>query len=91
MAVAEESGFGTDIEPIRSSRLILLFGAITAAQRGPAEAARIWVVDVEGGQGGTLRTPTGQTGVIDTGFPGARDLDRIMAAIADAGSNRSTT
>jgi hypothetical protein len=30
-------------------------------------------------------SPTGQTAMIDTGFPGARDLERIMAAIGDAG------
>jgi len=30
-------------------------------------------------------TPTGQTAIVDTGFPGERDLDRILAAIADGG------
>ena len=45
----------------------------------------IWVVDVEGGKAALYVSPTGQTALIDTGFPGARDLDRIMAAIADAG------
>ena len=65
--------------------LILLFGAIATAQRGATKPLEIWVVDVEGGKAALYVTPTGQTAIIDTGFPGARDLDRIMAAIADAG------
>ena len=65
--------------------LILLFGAIATAQRGATRPLEIWVVDVEGGKAALYVTPTGQTAIIDTGFPGARDLDRIMAAVADAG------
>ena len=58
---------------------------LLAAQRGTTKPLEIWVVDVEGGKAALYVTPTGQTAIIDTGFPGARDLDRIMAAIADAG------
>ena len=65
--------------------LILLFGAMATAQRGTTRPLEIWVVDVEGGKAALYVTPTGQTAIIDTGFPGARDLDRIMAAVADAG------
>lgn len=69
--------------------LVLLIVCITAsfitAQRGTAKPLEIWVVDVEGGKAALYVSPTGQTAMIDTGFPGARDLDRIMAAIADAG------
>ena len=65
--------------------LILLFGAIASAQRTATRPLEIWVVDVEGGKAALYVTPTGQTAIIDTGFPGARDLDRIMAAVADAG------
>jgi beta-lactamase superfamily II metal-dependent hydrolase len=59
--------------------------ALLAAQAKPAKPLEIWVVDVEGGKAALYVSPTGQTAIIDTGFPGARDLDRIMAAIADAG------
>ena len=59
--------------------------ALVAAQARSSKALDIWVVDVEGGKAALYVTPTGQTALIDTGFPGARDLDRIMAAIADAG------
>src|SRR5918994_3521072 len=65
--------------------ILFLFGAMAAAQRGTVRPLEIWVVDVEGGKAALYVTPTGQTAIIDTGFPGARDLDRIMAAIADAG------
>jgi competence protein ComEC len=55
------------------------------AQTKTAKPLEIWVVDVEGGKAALYVSPTGQTAMIDTGFPGARDLDRIMAAINDAG------
>src|SRR5215218_9108109 len=56
-----------------------------AAQSKPTQPLQVWVVDVEGGKAALYVTPTGQTALVDTGFPGARDLDRIMAAIVDAG------
>ena len=59
--------------------------ALVAAQARSPKALDIWVVDVEGGKAALYVTPTGQTALIDTGFPGARDLDRFMAAIADCG------
>jgi competence protein ComEC len=60
-------------------------GILAAAQTKATKPLEIWVVDVEGGKAALYVTPTGQTAIIDTGFPGARDLDRILAAIADAG------
>jgi beta-lactamase superfamily II metal-dependent hydrolase len=65
--------------------LLCVAGVFVSAQRGPAKPLEIWVVDVEGGKAALYVTPTGQTAIIDTGFPGARDLDRLLAAIADAG------
>jgi competence protein ComEC len=70
--------------------LPLVVGAGLLAPRGAAQdknskSLEIWVVDVEGGKAALYVSPTGQTALIDTGFPGARDHDRIMAAIADAG------
>ena len=71
-------------------RLAVLLSAVALAatlnaQGQKAKPLEIWVVDVEGGKAALFVSPTGQTAMIDTGFPGARDLDRIMAAIADAG------
>jgi competence protein ComEC len=81
---------GTERLEIRMRRvavalLICFAGVFVSAQRGPARPLEIWVVDVEGGKAALYVTPTGQTAIIDTGFPGERDLDRILAAIADAG------
>src|SRR5262245_62706882 len=65
--------------------IVAIAVALTNAQTKTAKPLEIWVVDVEGGKAALYVTPTGQTAIIDTGFPGARDLDRIMAAITDAG------
>ena len=65
--------------------IVLAATVFLAAQGKTVKPLEIWVVDVEGGKAALYVTPTGQTAIIDTGFPGARDLDRIMAAIADAG------
>src|SRR4051812_14010470 len=64
---------------------LVLGGAWPSAQTKSTKPLEIWVVDVEGGKAALYVTPTGQTALVDTGFPGARDLDRIMAAITDAG------
>ena len=70
---------------VAAALLICFAGVFISAQGEPATPLEIWVVDVEGGKAALFVTPTGQTAIIDTGFPGARDLDRILAAIADAG------
>ena len=64
---------------------VAILTALITAQSKTVKPLEIWVVDVEGGKAALYVSPTGQTAMIDTGFPGARDLDRIMAAIADAG------
>ncbi|HYU79070.1 MAG TPA: MBL fold metallo-hydrolase [Vicinamibacterales bacterium] len=46
------------------------------------------MVDVEGGNATLFVTPSGESVLIDTGNPGARDADRIMAAAKDAGVAR---
>jgi len=59
-----------------------------AAQRGAATASKpvqVYVLDTEGGKAALWISPTGQSLLIDSGNPGARDLDRIMAAVSDAG------
>jgi beta-lactamase superfamily II metal-dependent hydrolase len=65
--------------------IVVAGAAGLAAQSTTGKSLEIWVVDVEGGKAALYVSPTGQTALIDTGFPGARDVDRIMAAIADAG------
>jgi competence protein ComEC len=58
-----------------------------AAQRGaaPSKPLQVYVVDTEGGKAALWVSPTGQSLLIDSGNPGNRDVDRIMAAIIDAG------
>jgi competence protein ComEC len=69
---------------------VLSLVALTApisAQRagGPGKALEIYVVDTEGGKAALWVSPSGQSLLIDSGNPGDRDLNRIMAAINDAG------
>jgi beta-lactamase superfamily II metal-dependent hydrolase len=64
--------------------IIVLGAGVFAGQGTSTKPLEIWVVDVEGGKAAIYRSPTGQTAMIDTGFPGARDLDRITGALADA-------
>ncbi len=55
---------------------------------GRAAAARplvVYVVDTEGGKAALYVSPSGESLLIDSGSPGGRDTDRIMAAVADAG------
>jgi beta-lactamase superfamily II metal-dependent hydrolase len=66
--------------------VVLLSVAVVAAQRSAAtNLLQIYVVDTEGGKAALFVSPSGQTALVDSGNPGGRDTDRIMAAIADAG------
>src|SRR2546430_4162937 len=65
--------------------------AILPARPGAQSARKtldIYVVDVEGGNATLFVAPSGQSVLIDTGNGGAaaaRDGDRILAAVKDAG------
>ncbi len=56
----------------------------------PAKSLQIYFIDVEGGQATLFVTPTGQSFLIDTGWPDNtfRDADRIVAAAHDAGIHK---
>jgi beta-lactamase superfamily II metal-dependent hydrolase len=51
---------------------------------------RVYFIDVEGGQSTLFITPTGQSLLIDTGWPDndGRDADRILAAAKSAGISK---
>ncbi len=53
-------------------------------------ALQIYFIDVEGGQSTLFVTPSGQSLLIDTGWPdnAGRDADRIVAAAMDAGISK---
>lgn len=62
--------------------LILAVGAMVAAPWAIARAQQtkaldVYFVDVEGGQSTLFVSPSGQSMLVDTGFPGTRDADRI--------------
>lgn len=68
---------------------ILCVACLSLASK-PAPAPKpmqIYFVDVEGGQATLVVSPSGQSLLIDTGWPGydGRDSDRILAAAHDAG------
>ena len=60
--------------------------AVQATQPGKAELA-IYAIDVEGGQATLIVSPSGESMLVDTGWPGnnGRDAGRIMEAMKDAG------
>ena len=68
--------------------LLVLLTALTA--RAATRDLRVYFIDVEGGQSTLFVTPTGQSLLIDTGWPGnnGRDADRIVAAAKGAGISR---
>jgi len=71
-----------------SATLLFSFTVIAAmAFSDGAKSLQIYFVDVEGGQATLFVTPTGQSLLIDTGWPdnNGRDADRIVAAAKDAG------
>src|SRR5260370_37630921 len=45
----------------------------------------VYFIDVEGGQSTLFVSPSGQTLLVDTGWPGARDADRIAGIANQAG------
>jgi beta-lactamase superfamily II metal-dependent hydrolase len=80
---------------MRAIFLLLVASAIAApsAQRAPAQsrnALNIYFIDVEGGQATLLVSPSGESMLVDTGFPGfdGRDADRIAATAKQAGVSR---
>ena len=58
-----------------------------AAAAAASKPLQIYFIDVEGGQATLVVSPSGQSLLIDTGWPGyeGRDADRILAAAHQAG------
>jgi len=78
---------------MRRSALALccLFTLISLSSGAPAaKPMQIYFIDVEGGQATLVVSPSGQSLLIDTGWPGyeGRDADRILAAAHQAGLNQ---
>jgi competence protein ComEC len=62
----------------------VLFSTLSNAKSKPLQ---VYAIDVEGGQSTLIVSPSGQSLLIDTGWPGnkGRDADRIVAAAKSAG------
>ncbi|HEY0759972.1 MAG TPA: MBL fold metallo-hydrolase [Acidisarcina sp.] len=75
---------------VSAASLLWLSGLPVRADQNGAGKLKVYFVDVEGGQATLFVTPSGQSLLIDTGWPGRnyRDADRIVAAAKDAGLNR---
>src|SRR5438552_12108 len=72
---------------MRTSLIILLFVSL-AAFGAASKTLDIYVIDVEGGNATLFVAPSGESLLMDTGNGGTaavRDVDRIMAAVKDAG------
>ncbi len=70
---------------LTAAAILALTSAPTAQRGAPAKPLEIYVVDTEGGKAALWVAPSGQSLLIDSGNPGNRDLDRLMAAVNDAG------
>ena len=66
---------------------IVIGSALLSGQSRSGKTLDIYVIDVEGGNATLVLSPSGQSLLIDTGNlnGAARDADRIMAAVRDAG------
>src|SRR6204780_3294500 len=65
-----------------------VLGASSPCAAAPgSKSLQIYFIDVEGGQATLVLTPSGQSLLIDTGWPGSegRDADRILTAAHQAG------
>jgi beta-lactamase superfamily II metal-dependent hydrolase len=73
-----------------ASAFVPCVGAQGTAPRATAVARTldIYIADTEGGKAALYVSPSGGTVLIDTGNPGARDGDRIMAMLEAAGVRR---
>jgi beta-lactamase superfamily II metal-dependent hydrolase len=65
----------------------VLFVLLVATLAYAAKNLEIYSIDVEGGQATLFVSPSGESMLVDTGWPGfnKRDADRIAAAAKDAG------
>ena len=63
------------------------FASLAHCAATPTKSLQIYFIDVEGGQATLVVSPSGQSLLIDAGWPGyeGRDADRIVAAAHQAG------
>lgn len=64
---------------------VVLWGSLLAAPQEKAKPLRIFWIDVEGGAATLVVTPEGGSLLMDCGWPGKRDADRIATTARAAG------
>jgi competence protein ComEC len=64
---------------------IVLVFSCAAVRAQSSKELNVYFIDVEGGQSTLFVTPSGQSLLVDTGWAGARDADRIVAVAKQAG------
>jgi competence protein ComEC len=66
---------------------VLAWSMLSGAQTQSTREFEIYVIDVEGGEATLFVSPSGESLLVDTGWPGfdGRDADRILAAARHAG------
>jgi beta-lactamase superfamily II metal-dependent hydrolase len=69
---------------------LAVLGVLSGAQGPPARTFDTYVIDVEGGEATLFVSPTGESLLVDAGWPGfdGRDADRILAVAKRAGIDR---
>jgi beta-lactamase superfamily II metal-dependent hydrolase len=68
------------------SRVAAICAALVVVAAAAADdQLRIYFIDVEGGQSTLIVTPQRHAILVDAGYPGNRDADRVIAAARDAG------
>lgn len=83
------SAFRQHLSPTTALELILILLCLSTAWAAPpaSKPLEIYFVDVEGGQATLFVTPTGESLLVDTGWPGydGRDAERIVEVAKKAG------
>src|SRR5262245_14895684 len=69
---------------------MLLLAISPSAQQSPERTLDVYFIDVEGGHATLYVSPSGESMLVDAGYPGfeGRDAGRIAAAVKDAGLAR---
>src|ERR1700678_1454025 len=77
-------GGGNSVRAVALAVCVMLLSLVAF---GAGKSLQIYFIDTEGGQATLVVSPSGQSILIDTGWPGfdSRDADRIAAAAKDAG------
>lgn len=73
-----------------AAALVVMTCALAAPSAQTAKPLDIYFIDVEGGQATLFVTPSGESMLIDTGYPGFgdRDVNRVLNTIKEAGLSR---